>query len=220
MTLYIQSVDITPEFEVVVFGYASATNINVSLSPVVYVTPPADGIWDFHLNEHLNAPIGATIITPFVVRAPHTNDPGFQGVRVHAARPPGDSHSVLRRAARKVATLTSSSQNDVWVVGARYRPAAGIVEMEVEYSGGCFEHDFRLEWDGSLLKSNPPQVTFNLVNASDKDPCREVIRRVLTFDVHTAEFSLPNLDSAWIIVHGQSPMVPAPVWYPATMPYA
>ncbi len=54
--------------------------------------------------------------------------------------------------------------------------------VDVEYSGGCGDASFEMLWDGSMMKSLPPQVNF-ILKLSDKDACRGVVKKSICFDV-------------------------------------
>jgi hypothetical protein len=56
------------------------------------------------------------------------------------------------------------------------------LEIEVEYSGGCGEDTWTLAWTGSLMKSLPPKANIYL-HLKDDDPCREVVRKKVSFDI-------------------------------------
>jgi hypothetical protein len=54
--------------------------------------------------------------------------------------------------------------------------------VDVEYSGGCGDASFEMLWDGSMMKSLPPQVNF-ILKLSDNDACRSVVKKSICFDV-------------------------------------
>ncbi|MEN9639145.1 MAG: hypothetical protein RLZZ262_1013 [Bacteroidota bacterium] len=53
--------------------------------------------------------------------------------------------------------------------------------VEVEYGGGCKDHEFRLVTNGNLKKSMPAQGTLYLEHESNDDMCRALIRQKLAF---------------------------------------
>jgi hypothetical protein len=55
--------------------------------------------------------------------------------------------------------------------------------IDVIYGGGCREHTFQLNWDGSFLKSNPAQAVLELSHNANGDPCRMLLRERLQFDL-------------------------------------
>jgi len=56
------------------------------------------------------------------------------------------------------------------------------LKIEVEYSGGCGDAEFTLVWNGSMMKSMPPQVPMKL-HLVDKDNCRSMVRKSFCFDI-------------------------------------
>ena len=65
--------------------------------------------------------------------------------------------------------------------------------VDVEYSGGCGDASFEMLWDGSMMKSLPPQVNF-MLKLSDNDPCRSIVKKSICFD-------LSSVYSDDIIIH-------------------
>ena len=57
------------------------------------------------------------------------------------------------------------------------------LEVIVEYSGGCVEHDFRLLCYGSWMESMPVQVGILLSHNANNDNCDAIIRQMLRFDL-------------------------------------
>ncbi|MEM6532741.1 MAG: hypothetical protein AAF654_08950 [Myxococcota bacterium] len=82
--------------------------------------------------------------------------------------------------------------------------------IDVQYSGGCFEHAFSLEWDGQALKTNPPQYPLNLVDESRTDGCRAIQRRTLQFDISTPSLQFQSSGTLLLSVPGGRE-VPVPI---------
>lgn len=59
--------------------------------------------------------------------------------------------------------------------------------LNVEYGGGCKEHEFKLRWDGSSRESNPPIVLFALYHDGKGDGCKAIVQKELRFDVSQFE---------------------------------
>jgi hypothetical protein len=57
-----------------------------------------------------------------------------------------------------------------------------ILEIEVEYSGGCGGDTWTLAWTGMLMKSLPPKANIYL-HLKDEDACRTQVRKKLRFDI-------------------------------------
>lgn len=65
----------------------------------------------------------------------------------------------------------------------------GILEVVVQYSGGCDEHDFNAYFSGSWLKSMPPQAMVALEHLNPKnDPCRKMVKDTFLFDAAPLEY--------------------------------
>jgi hypothetical protein len=58
-----------------------------------------------------------------------------------------------------------------------------ILNIEVEYSGGCQKHEFELFFNGMYMKSMPPKAGLILVHKNNGDNCRELITETLKFDL-------------------------------------
>jgi hypothetical protein len=53
----------------------------------------------------------------------------------------------------------------------------------VSYSGGCGEHIFELEANGTMMKSLPPKQPLRIIHRSTNDPCRAHIVELHKFDI-------------------------------------
>lgn len=63
-----------------------------------------------------------------------------------------------------------------------------ILTIEVSYSGGCNEHEFKLYFDGSYKKSLPPKADFMLTHDNKGDACRSIVDKTLKFDISKAQY--------------------------------
>jgi hypothetical protein len=62
--------------------------------------------------------------------------------------------------------------------------------VEVRYTGGCAEHKFHASFSGGWLKSMPPAVLINIEHiVSKEDPCRQMIKDTLLFDLTTVRYA-------------------------------
>jgi len=57
-----------------------------------------------------------------------------------------------------------------------------ILEIEVEYGGGCGGDSWTLAWNGMMMKSYPPKMNVYL-HFKDEDNCRSIVRKKLYFDI-------------------------------------
>lgn len=154
---------------------------NPTLSPVIYVVEPKNGIWEYQFvaespGGSITNPVITKLTTPEVSINLHKK---MKGVRVTAQQ----GEMLLRF----VPTIPEAPKpmdhvavNDVSIDG-------NIVKIKTLYSGGCTEHDFQLSWDGTYLESNPPQVRMRLIHNANDDACDGLIRE-------TQSFLLPQLD--------------------------
>ena len=58
-----------------------------------------------------------------------------------------------------------------------------VISIEVNYSGGCEEHEFILLGSKLIAKSLPPKRGITLHHNSNGDSCRELKNEVLKFDI-------------------------------------
>ena len=68
------------------------------------------------------------------------------------------------------------------LIGAELK--GSILEIEVEYGGGCGGDVWTLAWTGMLMKSMPPKANIYL-HLKDEDPCRALVRKKISFDIST-----------------------------------
>ena len=192
MTLYVTEIDLTKNDTVKVSGFTSATNIAAGLHERVYVMPPADGIWEYDLSETVTGTIGGSMMVPFVLERPWTGNDGARGVRVHNPSPggAGPATSTVHFVVTKVDDYTNDTEVPLVLRAARV--TADHLFIEASYGGGCFEHDFTLEWHGRVGESEPPYYELNLVDTSRYDPCRGLPTVHLRFDVSTPVLDIPE----------------------------
>lgn len=55
----------------------------------------------------------------------------------------------------------------------------------VQHGGGCREHDWKMYFNGAIMKSLPPQAVLQLQHLvkDGPDPCRSIIRETLKFNL-------------------------------------
>ncbi len=77
------------------------------------------------------------------------------------------------------------------------------LEIEVEYTGGCGGDEWTLGWRGILLKSLPPKANIYL-HLKNNDPCRETVRKKVSFDIssiYNGEVNLLLKDFRGVLVY-------------------
>lgn len=61
--------------------------------------------------------------------------------------------------------------------------SGNIMSIDVNYSGGCQEHNFQLYGSANIAKSLPPIRSVKLVHNANGDACRKLEVRTLVFDI-------------------------------------
>lgn len=88
--------------------------------------------------------------------------------------------------------------------------------LNVSYSGGCVpDHALQLDWDGTLLKTNPPRASLTLSHDAFGDPCEALISEEATFDLSTS--GLLDSDVNVLLVEGTN-TIAVPVVGPSGTP--
>ncbi|WP_343606420.1 hypothetical protein [Fluviicola sp.] len=185
MRAYIEQIDIASNGEVIVSGQLSRTNLKVVLSELIYVKPPADGIWGYMLELLPTSAIGADVLVPFSVKANWTGNNQANGLRLTqpALNPQEPDFEIIQLKGKKVSQFTTVQKNMIRLKGAAFDQTTKHLILDLEYGGGCFPHLFSLEWDGNISKSSPPEYHFNLVDLSEHDPCKAIVSIQLRFDM-------------------------------------
>lgn len=70
----------------------------------------------------------------------------------------------------------------------------GNLLIDVEYSGGCENHDFIIDWPEAIIAIYPPNFSVVLYHNSNGDLCEALIKETLTFDI--SESGLVSSDQA------------------------
>lgn len=67
-----------------------------------------------------------------------------------------------------------------------------ILELIINYSGGCKEHVFNLYSTGFYAKSLPPQMHLDLIDSQNEDACRQLITDTLSFKLYNIKIENTN----------------------------
>lgn len=202
MKAYIQEIDITNDGRVIVSGHLPQTNLKASLNELHYIEEPQDGIWGYILEVIPISVRGATMLVPFIVEAPWTGNEKSNGVRITQSSLTSDDLETTLLKVKKVKDYSFNQENSLQIQGVSFDKSSDQLIIDVKYGGGCFPHSFSLEWDGTILKSTPPQYNFNLVDTSKYDPCKAFNYTQLRFDINTPSIqiskpSIINLGTAF-----------------------
>ncbi|MBI2257740.1 MAG: hypothetical protein HYU67_02450 [Flavobacteriia bacterium] len=61
--------------------------------------------------------------------------------------------------------------------------SGNYMEFEVEYSGGCKEHDFKLIGEKNITKTQPPKRKITLIHNTFDDRCKSIVRKKIKFSI-------------------------------------
>jgi hypothetical protein len=68
-----------------------------------------------------------------------------------------------------------------------------MLVLEVQYGGGCQEHDFTMTTNMMWMKSMPPQLNLYLEHENHDDNCRALITQKLAFDLSACRYNNGNV---------------------------
>jgi hypothetical protein len=80
----------------------------------------------------------------------------------------------------------------------RWEIVGDKLTVDVQYGGGCRDHNWEMYFNGAILKSMPPQAILHLRHTviDGPDPCRGMPMETLQFDLS----SLKNVASGELVV--------------------
>jgi hypothetical protein len=58
-----------------------------------------------------------------------------------------------------------------------------ILLIDVSYSGGCKDHDFKAYFNGMYIKTSPMKAKVFIVHTNNDDNCRALIKQTLRFNL-------------------------------------
>jgi hypothetical protein len=87
---------------------------------------------------------------------------------------------------------------DSYSLGESMTIEAKTLRVTVSYGGGCEDHEFAACWDGTILESNPSQLTLTLAHDANDDLCDAFVTRDLFIDISAlpAGFGAPSRATA------------------------
>lgn len=71
-----------------------------------------------------------------------------------------------------------------------------LLQIEVNYSGGCELHEFELIWPDAIIAIFPPEVGVILTHDANNDTCEALITETLEFDLDENSVGLDDDDYA------------------------
>ena len=69
------------------------------------------------------------------------------------------------------------------IVSGQYDVDREVLQLEVEYTGGCYEHDFSLEISEFCLQGWPVVCDAVLVDHTEEDSCKMLVRETVEFEM-------------------------------------
>ena len=58
-----------------------------------------------------------------------------------------------------------------------------ILQIKIEYSGGCEKHDFNLIFNGVWKRSLPPKISLFLEHKFEHEKCKSLVSKIIEFDI-------------------------------------
>jgi hypothetical protein len=169
---------------------------NGHLIPYAYITPPADGIYEFDFVADPPSGIVLQVISPIIAKPyvweNYPND--LTGVKIYASsnsiteQLSSDSKSVDKNSCSALQKVTPKElekalkNNDPYMIEHVFVWEDSL-EIRVRYGGGCKKHKFQLLWDGTERESFPVQIPLFLVHDNNDDPCKAIVSESLQFDL-------------------------------------
>ena len=117
------------------------------------------------------------------------------------------------KTSKDVASSVDGGQSiPVLIVQDNYKPAKdnglfninqvtlnkNLITIDVQYSGGCAEHEFKLYTDKNYSKSQPPKLNLTLEHNPNGDMCKAIKSEQIVFDVTNAKY--PGKDKKYTVI--------------------
>ena len=80
-----------------------------------------------------------------------------------------------------------------------------LLTLDLQYTGGCEEHDFEVWWGGVTSASDPPIVPLELQHDAHGDACEALIEEQIVVDLSALDdvpSSTPNLRLQLVVGEG------------------
>jgi len=77
------------------------------------------------------------------------------------------------------------SEKDIDFTVTEWSISGDTLIVGVQHGGGCREHDWKMYFNGAIMKSLPPQAVFQLQHLvkDGPDPCRSIVKETLKFNL-------------------------------------
>lgn len=76
------------------------------------------------------------------------------------------------------------------------------LEIKVSYGGGCENHSFELIGSPNISKSLPPIRSIQLIHRANKDVCKALIIKELTFDISAFAYKKESGSTIYLQLDG------------------
>lgn len=87
------------------------------------------------------------------------------------------------------------------IQGGRYNSKTESIDINIQYGGGCAEHEFQLQI-GACRETYPVQCDAKLIDLTTNDYCKALIYRKISIDIHKAGLHTSYYTGASIQIHG------------------
>jgi hypothetical protein len=77
-----------------------------------------------------------------------------------------------------------------------------IMTLEVNYSGGCKEHDFKMIGSNMIAKSMPPIRSIKLIDSVMDDSCKKLEIKNITVDISALAYKKESGSEIYITLDG------------------
>lgn len=126
----------------------------------------------------VSQPAAQTPNQPVASPTPGQNNPGGQSTQSGTGQPGDDQTSPGSLA---IGAALAMPKDGFQLQGVSID--GDTLSVKVGYGGGCEAHDFRMHWNGSFMKSNPPRVALTLHHDGHGDQCEAYISETIAVDL-------------------------------------
>ena len=94
-----------------------------------------------------------------------------------------------------------STESSPRILGGRYNRRSKSIDLNVEYGGGCFKHQFQFRI-GACRESYPVQCDTVLIDLTPNDQCASMSRRKVSFKLDDVGLNTSYYSGATITIQG------------------
>lgn len=100
-------------------------------------------------------------------------------------------------------TYTPNKDNSPYTINA-VRIAGDMLSIDLQYSGGDKEHDFKLITNKMYMKSFPPKLNLFLEHNTNGDAARSIVKKTLIYNIANAKYPSENTKEVIIMIGDKS----------------